>query len=187
MVWDLDNTLWDGILVEDGEERLRLRSEVVSVIKELDRRGILNSIASKNNYDDAMRVLKKFQVDEFFLCPQISWGPKGAAVTAIASQLNIGADSILFVDDTDFELQQVKAVSPQTRVVNARYSSAILEFPECQVPVTMESMARRKMYQLEGVRQNLAHNFKNDYKSFLRDCDIQLMIRPHPRSPGACA
>ena len=178
VVWDLDNTLWDGILAEDGEERLRLRSEVVSVIKELDRRGILNSIASKNNYDDAMRVLKKFQVDDFFLCPQISWSPKGAAVTAIASQLNISSDSILFVDDTDFELQQVQAASPQTRVVNARYSSAILEFPECQVPVTMESMERRKMYQLEGVRQNLAHNFKNDYKSFLRDCDIRLMIRP---------
>jgi FkbH-like protein len=176
VVWDLDNTLWDGILVEDGEAGVRLRTEVVSVISELDRRGILNSIASKNDYEDAMRVLKKFQIDQFFLCPQISWGPKGTAVAAIAAQLNIGADGILFVDDTDFELQQVRAVSPQTRVVNARYFSSILRMAECQVPVTAESMERRKMYQIEHVRQDFAQNFRDDYKAFLRNCDIQLQI-----------
>ena len=54
----LDNTLWDGILVEDGPAKLKLKSISIQAVKELDRRGILNSIASKNNYDDAMRVLK---------------------------------------------------------------------------------------------------------------------------------
>ena len=90
LVWDLDNTLWDGTLVEDGLQKVRLKPDIVNIIETLDRRGILQSIASKNNYEDAMRALKTFQIDEFFLCPQISWGTKGEAVNAIAPQLNIG-------------------------------------------------------------------------------------------------
>lgn len=178
VVWDLDNTLWDGILVEDGQENIRLKPEVVGIIKELDRRGILHSIASKNNYEDAMRALKKFQIDEFFLCPQISWGPKGQALRAIAAQLNIGADTLLFADDSEFELQQAKATCPDVRVLNARDCKSILDMRECQVPVTAESMDRRKMYQVERVRQDIAQSFEDDYKAFLRHCDIQLQIRP---------
>jgi FkbH-like protein len=178
VVWDLDNTLWDGILVEDGPENLRLKHEVVTVIKELDRRGILNSIASKNSHDDAMRFLKKLQIDEFFLCPQISWNPKGGALKTIAAQLNIGADTLLFVDDSEFELQQVTAACPATGVLNARDFSTILGREDCQVPVTAESLVRREMYQVERVRQDLEQSFKDDYKAFLRHCEIQLQIRP---------
>jgi FkbH-like protein len=177
VVWDLDNTLWDGILVEDGLANIRLKSDVVDIIKELDRRGILHSIASKNNYDEAMRALKHFHIDEFFLCPQISWGPKGAALHAVAAQLNIGEDTLLFVDDSEFELQQVAASCPDVRVLDARRSASILDMDECQVPITAESMERRKMYQAEGIRQHIAHEFKDDYLAFLKHCDIQLHIR----------
>lgn len=178
VVWDLDNTLWDGILVEDGLEKIRLKPKVVTIIKELDRRGILQSIASKNNPEDAMRALVRFEIAEFFLCPQISWGPKGDALSAIAAQLNIGADSLLFVDDSQFELQQVKATCAGIRVLDARDYTSILEMREFQVPVTEESVNRRKMYQVERDRQDLARGFKNDYKAFLRHCEIQLRIGP---------
>jgi len=178
VVWDLDNTLWDGILVEDGLENIRLRTEVVTIIKELDRRGILQSVASKNNFEDAMRALRYFQIAELFLCPQISWGPKGQALGAIAAQLNIGADTLLFVDDSEFELQQVKEACAAVRVLDARNYASILEMKDCQVPVTAESMDRRKMYQVERVRQDLAAGFKDDYKAFLRHCEIQLRVGP---------
>lgn len=177
VVWDLDHTLWKGILVEDGPEKLQLRPGIVEIIKELDRRGILNSIASKNNHDDAMQVLKHFQIDDLFLYPQISWGPKSEAVAAIAQQLNIGADTLLFIDDSEFELQQVKAAHPKVQVLNANQCLSLLDRKDCQVPVTAESMQRRKMYQVEGIRQQLASNFKDDYRAFLTDCDIQLKIQ----------
>src|SRR5262249_22024478 len=54
IVWDLDNTLWDGILVEDGLEKIRLKPHIPDILKQLDERGILISAASKNNSDDAM-------------------------------------------------------------------------------------------------------------------------------------
>ena len=178
VVWDLDNTLWDGILVEDGAHKLKLKPEVADIIRALDARGILHSIASKNNHDEATQVLKQFHLDEYFLCPQISWMPKSESIRAIARQLNIGMDSLLFIDDSPFELEQVKAVCPEVRVLNALHYRTLPEMKECQVPVTAESQQRRKMYQVEAERQDMAQEFGNDYMAFLRHCQIQLSIRP---------
>jgi FkbH-like protein len=178
VVWDLDNTLWDGILVEDGPGKLKLKPEIADVIRALDARGILHSIASKNNPEEAIQVLKQFQIDEYFLCPQISWRPKSESIQTIAQRLNIGLDSLLFVDDSQFELEQVKAVCPEVRILDAAQYRTLLEMKECHVPVTAESKERRKMYQVEAERQDLAEGFGNDYMAFLHHCQIQLSIRP---------
>lgn len=178
IVWDLDNTIWSGILVEDGPEKIELKPHIREVLQELDRLGILHSIASKNNQEEATQVLRRFKIEEFFLCPQISWRPKSEAIQAIAQQLNIGIDSLLFVDDSRFEIEQVKAVCPEVRVLNAEHYQGIPTMPECQVPVTEESANRRKLYKLESERQAVADGFGQDYFSFLKYCDIRLKIRP---------
>lgn len=58
VIWDLDNTIWDGVLSEDKE--VKLNDNIKEIIEELDKRGILQSVASKNNYDDAMAKLREF-------------------------------------------------------------------------------------------------------------------------------
>lgn len=178
VVWDLDNTLWDGVLVEDGYEKLRLKPAIRQILEQLDQRGILQSVASKNNQEEAWAVLKKAQLDEFFLAPQISWLPKSEAVQEVARQLNIGLDSLLFVDDSEFERRQVSAVLPEVRTLDAARYTDILKLDECNVPVTAESRERRKMYQVETQRKAVAGNFADDYIAFLRHCDIRLNIRP---------
>jgi FkbH-like protein len=178
VVWDLDNTLWDGILIEDGAERLTLKPGIKRVIEELDQRGIVQSVASKNNHNEALAMLKKFEIEEYFLTPQISWRPKSDAVQAIARELNIGLDSLLFVDDSEFELQQVGAALPEVRTLNSTKYLEIADLEECQVPVTDESRNRRKMYRVETQRRDAAENFADDYVAFLRDCEIRMNIRP---------
>jgi FkbH-like protein len=178
LVWDLDNTLWDGILVEDGPASLRLKPRITLILKQLDERGILHSIVSKNNRDDALAVLRAFGIEEYFLCPQISWEPKSEGIEAIARQLNIGMDALLFVDDSEFELQQVKAVHSQVAILSADRYLGIVDMEVCQVPVTTESRERRKMYQVESERQNIAGNFGDDYMTFLRYCNIRLNVHP---------
>jgi FkbH-like protein len=178
VVWDLDNTLWEGVLVEDGAARLRLKPGVENVIQALDQRGILHSIASKNNPQDALQVVKKFELDQYFLCPQISWQPKSQGIKAIAEQLNIGMDSMLFIDDSEFELGEVKAVCPEVQLLNAEHYRSLPERDECQVPVTAESRERRKLYRVEADRQTVAQSFSNDYMAFLRHCQIRLTVRP---------
>jgi FkbH-like protein len=178
IVWDLDNTLWDGVLVEDGPEKLVMKQGIREIVEELDQRGILQSIATKNNHDDAMAMLKRIGMAEFFLAPQISWGPKSDAIQQIVHQLNIGLNSVLFVDDSEFERHQVSATLPDVRTIDASRYKEILSLEECDVPATAESRERRKMYHVEAQRQDLATTFADDYFAFLRHCNIQLKIRP---------
>jgi FkbH-like protein len=178
VVWDLDNTIWDGTLVEDGPEKLKLKPRIVQILKTLDERGILHSVVSKNNRNEALGVLRAFGIEEYFLCPQISWRPKSEGLQAIARGLNIGIDSLLFVDDSEFELQQVKTIYPAVRVLNADRYMQIEGAEVCQVPITTEGRERRKMYQVESERQAIVENFGEDYTAFLRYCNIRLSIRP---------
>jgi FkbH-like protein len=178
VVWDLDNTLWNGTLIEDGAEKLMLKAGVKRVLQELDERGILLSIASKNNEPEAKEALKRMGIDELFLAPQISWGPKSEAIREIARRLNIGLDSFLFVDDSEFELHEVSSALPEVRVLDASRFVEILSLKECIVPVTAESRARRQMYRVEEERKDLASSFAGDYMAFLRDCEIRLNILP---------
>ena len=176
VVWDLDNTLWSGVLTEDSLDNLTLKPNILDIVKELDRRGILQSIASKNNHDDAMRALKQFDLEEFFLYPQISWAPKGDAVKAIARSLNIGTEALLFIDDSPFELQQVEETCSGVRTMHANHYSSLLQMEELLVPVTIESRHRRKMYRVEQERQESAESFKDDYRAFLKHCNIEMTI-----------
>jgi len=178
IVWDLDNTLWDGVLIEDGIEKLRLKQGVVDVIKETDRRGILHSIASKNNRDDALKFLEMCGLSEYFLHPQISWEPKSQSIANVAQALNIGIDSLAFVDDQPFEREEVRAALPQVSVIDAAEFAAIPARAECQVPITEESKSRRLMYRQQEQREGVLKSHNGDYKTFLKACDIRLSISP---------
>jgi FkbH-like protein len=151
---------------------------VKEAIETLDRRGILLSIASKNNPEDAMQVIRKFDLEQYFLCPLISWQPKSQSLRAVAQQLNIGLDTLLFVDDSTFELEEVRSVCPEVRLLNAEFSRHLCDREDCQVPVTAESQERRKLYQVEASRQAVAQSFSQDYMAFLRHCEIELTVRP---------
>jgi FkbH-like protein len=178
IVWDLDNTLWDGTLIEDGPRGIRLRQDVVEVIRQTDQKGILHSIASKNNYADAMAVLRDAGIHEYFLYPQIQWQPKSGSIAAIAKSLNIGVEALAFVDDQEFERAEVKSALPAVAVVDAAHYRAIPDRDECQVPVTAESRNRRLMYQEQEKRETSLSAHGGDYLAFLRECDLRMSITP---------
>jgi len=178
IVWDLDNTVWDGVLIEDGPEKIRLKQGVVDAIKLTDQRGILHSIASKNNYDDAMKVLRQYGLDDYFLYPQIKWEPKSHSIAQIAHLLNIGVEAVAFVDDQEFEREEVKAAMPQVAVIDAAYSADIPKRPECLVAVTAESRNRRLMYREQDLRKTASESYRGNYLVFLRDCHMELGITP---------
>jgi FkbH-like protein len=178
VVWDLDNTLWDGTLIEDGLNRLRVKSGLADVIKMLDDRGIINSVASKNNPEDALAALTYFGLVDYILSPQISWNPKSAGVQAVARNLNIGLESILFVDDSPFERAEVTLALPGVRVEDASRALEIPRRTDCDVPATEESRKRRALYREASVRDSEAAKFDGDYMAFLKDCALELNITP---------
>ena len=178
VVWDLDNTLWDGVLIEDGPKKLKVRQGVVDLIRLTDQKGILHSIASKNNHDDAMAVLREQGLDEYFLYPQITWEPKSQSIANIAKLLNIGIDSLAFVDDQAFEREEVKSVLQQVTMVDAAAYHEILDRPECQMNATEESKGRRRMYSEQQQREVALEGYHGDYLAFLRDCQMEAKIQP---------
>jgi FkbH-like protein len=179
IVWDLDNTIWTGVLIEDGPDKLRVKPGIAELLRDLDRRGIVHSIASKNNPDQAIEVLKRFGLYDYFLCPQISWSPKSAGVRSIARRLNIGLDTLLFVDDQPFEREEVSVVLPEVRTLDAVDCCGIVNRPDCQGSNTEEAANRRAMYRQELERQLVEEQYGDEgYLDFLRDCHVELEINP---------
>lgn len=177
VVWDLDNTVWDGILADDGIGGVKLRNQVIATIKELDSRGIVNSICSKNDYDNAMEALKKFGISEYFVFPAINWLPKSHNIREIARQMNIGLDSVAFCDDSTNERNEVQSTYPQVRVF-ADSSAAHLLTLDCFLPpVSEESHLRRFSYMAEMKRHKFSDGFNGSYDDFLKSCDIKLICR----------
>lgn len=176
VVWDLDNTLWAGTLVEDGAEGVRLNARAAALIVELDRRGILNSIASKNSGGAAETLLERFGLAEYFLFPQIHWEPKSRSLGAIANALNIGLDTLVLVDDQIFERSEVQSVHPVVETFDVSMIDRMLALPRFDVPVTEESRKRRSMYQVEQARLAVLDQTGGDYAGFLRGCDIRLVV-----------
>ena len=177
VVWDLDNTLWQGTLLEEPVRSLR--PGVAHVVRALDRRGILHSIASRNDHDLAMAKLREFGLEEFFLCPQINWSPKSSSIQAVARALNIGTDSLAFVDDEVFERDEVMFSLPEVLCVSALETAALLERSEFTPPVVTDDAGRRRLlYRADQVRRTAEDEFAGPKEEFLATLDMTLRITP---------
>lgn len=154
VIWDLDNTLWKGTLVEGDDVVLNLG--VADLLKYLDERGIILSIVSKNDFDPAWNKPKELGVAEYFLYPQIDWLPKSQKIKNIAKSLNIGMDALAFVYDNQFELDEVTSVNPAILAINASKINCLRSIPRFQGSATEESRNRRKLYQQHVARQRAA-------------------------------
>lgn len=173
VVWDLDNTLWQGTLLEEDE--VQLKSGVIEIIKTLDKRGILQSIASKNDFDTATDKLNELGLGEYFLYPQINWNAKSESLKQIASELNIGIDSLVFIDDQRFEREEVGFSLPEVHCIDGNDLRGILNV-EILKPdyITDDSALRRRMYQSDIHRKQEESNFKGNSDAFLTSLEMKL-------------
>lgn len=177
VVWDLDNTFWDGTLIEtDNPDELKLKPGVEETIKALDERGIIQSIASKNDFDVAWEAVKNTGLSDYFFYPQIHWNAKSGSLEQIAKSLNIGIDTFALIDDSEFERNQVVSVLPQVRVYDVTALPTLLGQPEFDVPITSDSKNRRLMYKAEEKRNNLMQSDNSDTVEFLKKCHLQIEL-----------
>jgi FkbH-like protein len=177
VVWDLDNTVWDGILLEDPE--VRLRPHVVKILKTLDERGILQSIASRNDHDTALAKLREFGIEEYFLYPQINWNSKAASIGQIAKDINIGLDAIAFVDDQPFEREEVAFTHGQVLCIDSAELDGFLDRPELNPRfITEDSKQRRLMYMADIRRNREEEEFVGPKEEFLATLGMVFTIAP---------
>ena len=92
VIWDADNTLWNGTVYYKDKEAIIIKPGTRAALKELDKRGIINTMCSKNNYQDVDIMLKKFKIDGYFKEPQIGWGLKSDAIKKLSEIFKISFD-----------------------------------------------------------------------------------------------
>lgn len=177
LVWDLDGTLWDGVL-SDNQSVIKLRPRVSEVLQTLDKRGVLLSIASRNDFVLAMKALNAFNIDQYFLYPQCGWGSKVDSIKQIAACLDIAIESIAFIDDDPFEIHAIKTLLPMVHVYHADEYHLLLDYSEFQIShATHEAASRRHLMTLRQARIDAEREFQGVYEDFLRDCQMNLFVR----------
>lgn len=175
VVWDLDNTVWDGILLEG--DAVRLRPEVVRILQTLDERGILHSIASRNDETAAMAKLMELGIAEYFLYPQINWGSKADSLARIAKDLNLGLDVFAFLDDEPFEREEMAFCYAEVLCLDSAHLDDLLERPELQPRfVTEDSRQRRLMYMADIRRNREEAEHTGPHEEFLATLGMVLTI-----------
>ncbi|HEY0935276.1 MAG TPA: HAD-IIIC family phosphatase [Trebonia sp.] len=176
VVWDLDNTLWQGTLLEDPE--VEVFEGLADVIKTLDSRGILQSIASKNDFDQAWRRLEQAGLAEYFVQPRIGWGRKSDSVREIADALQFALSAIAFVDDLPTEIAEVSYHLPEVRGYDATQARALPGRPEfTPAVITVDARRRRQMYQANFRRDAEKETFNGPDEEFLRSLDLLMVVK----------
>lgn len=206
LVLDCDNTLWGGVLGEDGEDEIRMNEatregkafrEVQFILKGFRRKGILLSLCSKNNPGEVERVLADHPDMVLrgadFTALKVNWQDKASNLRDLARELNLGLDSFVFVDDSEFELGLVTKELPQVRCV--RVPKQLSEYPFVirrlageffSLAATAEDARKTEMYHEEQARRHEADRFAS-VEDYLRSLGLTIDIGWNEEIPVARA
>ncbi|MBW4084439.1 SDR family NAD(P)-dependent oxidoreductase [Paenibacillus sp. S150] len=191
IVLDCDNTLWGGIVGEEGHDGIVI-NEVYSAwqhkLIELSRKGYLLCLCSKNNPKDVLDVFAnnpnmKLTMDDI-VDYRISWQPKSAQLYELAEALNIGIDSIIFIDDSALEIAEVREHCPEvlalqwpTGELQAKQFVEHLWALDHHRPITSEDAIRTKLYKANQERLKMKQTSAS-YAEFIRNLHVSVTVEP---------
>jgi FkbH-like protein len=194
IVLDLDNTLWGGIVGENGIDELVLDDSLqgmafkefqIELVK-LHKQGILLAICSKNNTCDALEVFEQHQHmlirPSMISCFRINWDNKPKNIISIAKELNISLDSIMFVDDNIIEREMVRKTLPEVTILelpqNPLFYAQILKKNSRFWPIqlTDDDIKKTTYFSLDQLRNN-ARQLSVNIENFLLSCELTIKIR----------
>lgn len=195
LVLDLDNTLWGGVVGEEGIGKIKIGTdpegrpflEAQKIILELYERGVILAINSKNNEKDGLETLEKHPDillrPKYFASIRINWRDKVTNIKEIAKEISIGLDSLVFLDDSPQERELIRKELPQ--VIVPEFPKNPEDIPEfikslpCfnTIHLTEEDLERGKMYADQRKRQDFKLQ-STDLKSFIKALDIKIRFFP---------
>ena len=197
LVLDLDNTLWGGIVGEDGMTGIRLGEdgpgrayqEFQIALRSLQRQGVLLALCSKNNPEDALQVIRSHPgmrlLPEHFATMRINWEDKASNLRAIAAELNIGVDSLVFLDDNPAERAWVRESLPEVVVPEwpedpGEFPSALMEVAAdhfYRTGLTAEDLARGRQYREQHARR-AAQAASGSIEDYYRGLEMRADVAP---------
>ena len=175
IIWDLDDTFWTGTLSEQDyvleDERLKNNIEL---IKNLSEKGIINSICSKNDRDEVENCLTKLGIRDYFVFISVNWEAKGQRIKKMISDMSLRAENVLFIDDNESNLSEVKFYNPDIMVAGPNVVDFIAENIQT-LGKNDKELTRLKQYQLLEKKETIKEKFDNNL-SFLEQSDIKVFI-----------
>lgn len=195
IVLDCDNTLWAGILGEDGEAGIEMSDatlrgiafqEVQTILRGLQKRGVLLALCSKNNLADVERVFANHPDmilrEHHLVCKKVNWQDKASNLREISLELSLGLESFIFLDDSDFELGLIQRELPQVTCVQvpknlSEYPKLIRELTKkvFRLSKTVEDDRKTEMYHQENQRKKYAVEFEST-EQYLASLSLKLTI-----------
>ena len=175
VVWDIDNTLLDGVYLESGERPPPANPALLGVVRELAGRGILQAVASKNPPAAAEYVEQLAGLD--FAAAECGWDAKPDALGRIAAGLGVADVEMAFVDDDMLERAEVAAALPGVLVLTPEDAAEAASWPQFSPPVvTAEARRRGQLYAERSRRQTAASDFTGSRAEFLRHVGTRVTI-----------
>ncbi len=195
LVLDCDNTLWGGILGEDGFNGIELGEQttrgkafyqVQIILKGLRKDGVLLALCSKNNQSEVDSVLidhpNMILKDDDFVAKKVNWKDKATNIRELASELNIGLDSFVFIDDSSFEIGLIKRELPQILCIQvpqnlSEYSSVVKDLRRefFNLAKTAEDELKTEMYKQEKIRKEHSNQF-DSIDEYLASLELKIKI-----------
>ncbi len=192
LIVDLDNTLWGGVIGEDGIENLvlgdsnvgNIYQEIQKIILSFQKMGFLVAIVSKNNEEDVFPIFESKEMilkKEDFIAIKINWRNKSDNIKEIAQELNLGLDSFVFLDDNPAERLEVSSNLPEVSVVD--FPQDIANLPSLlrdlsyfkKISSTTEDINRHEMYIQENKRKESIKQFSK--KDYLKELNIEIEVK----------
>lgn len=175
VIWDLDDTLWRGTLSE-GDGVVELDLDHAEIVRELNRRGIVNSVCSKNNFELARERLQRDGLWDEFVFPSISWSPKGARVAQLIKDMQLCPPNVLFVDDNSSNLQEALHYVPELQIADVSLLARLLSLPQA-AGKDDRGLTRLEHYRvLERKLSDRSLLVTSSNEDFLRSCDIRVEL-----------
>ncbi len=177
VVWDIDNTLLDGIYLESDQQPPPADPVLLSVLRELAERGILQAVASRNPPAAAEYVQRLAGLE--LAAAECGWDAKPEALRRIAASLDVPADAMAFIDDDMVERAEVAAALPAVLVLTPEDAAEAASWPQFSPPVvTAEARRRGQLYVERRRRQAAAREFGGSRAEFLRHVGTRVTIAP---------
>ena len=195
LIFDCDNTLWKGILGEDGFDKIEMSSatksgavfaEVQAIALDLSKKGVLIGICSKNNSSDVDEVIKSHMDmqlrEKHIIIKKVNWSEKVNNLKEISEELNIGLDSLVFIDDSDFEVNLIRKYLPQVTVI--KVPERLYDYPKIlrrniklfyNLAITKEDSKKVEMYKQQSKRETTKKKYEN-IEDYLSSLDIKICI-----------
>lgn len=170
VIWDLDETFWDGTLTEGG---IRYRDDHHALVIELARRGIMSAICSKNDADKIEALLRDRGLWEYFIFPSVDWAPKGPRIAAMLAQIGLRAPSVLFLDDNPMNLAQAAHANPGLNVSLPHLISDLSDVPQLQGKPDL-ALVRLAQYKLKERKAVASIVTGGDTIEFLRKSNVKI-------------